>query len=87
MKNRFLAGVTALALAMVACNLGSSIPSLGSSSSSNFSQAVDPNTQPIPVSTTLDQSHTATAIIGPAGGTLSATGAENGTFKLYHKPQ
>ena len=66
------------------------IPSLSSSSptpNQNISQAVDPNTQPIKVTTKLDESHSATAIIGADGGTLSATGADGTRFTLEIPPK
>ena len=90
MKLRFLAGVTTLALAIIACSLSSSIPSFsnsGSTSYTDISQAVDPNTQPIPLTTTLDENHTATAIIGPDGGSLSTTGADGTKFTLDIPPK
>ena len=53
----------------------------------NVAQAVDPNTQPIQVTTTLDESHSATAIIGPDGGTLSAASADGTRFTLEIPPK
>ncbi len=84
MRLRYFTGISMLAVATVACSLSSLLPFTNSNTTSNqnFSQAIDPKTQPIQVTTTLDQSHAATAIIGPDGGTLSTTGADGTRFTL-----
>ena len=82
MRLRIFTGISTLAIATVACTLGSLLPFSSSNTTSNISQAVDPNTKPIQVTTTLDQSHAATTIIGPDGGTLSTTGADGTRFTL-----
>ncbi len=53
----------------------------------HVAQAVDPNTQPIQVTTTLDDSHATSAVIGPEGGTLSTTGADGSRFTLVIPPK
>ena len=63
------------------------LTSSGPAPDANISQAVDPNTKPIQVTTTLDESHTATAIIGPDGGKLSAAGADGTRFTLEIPPK
>jgi len=73
MKFKVLARVMARFVAVSACSLGSLIPIFGSNSSTGFSQAVDPNTHPLPVTTALYQSQ--------------AAGVDSGTFRLCHKPQ
>ncbi len=59
----------------------------GTASSQDLSQAVDSATQGIQVTTTLDQSHAAMAIIGPEGGTLTTTGADGSRFTLEIPPK
>jgi hypothetical protein len=89
MKLRILTVITALAVATSACNLSNLMPFSNSNTTSNqkFSQVIDPKTQPIQVTTTLDQSHATTAIIGPDGGTLSTTGADGSRFTLEIPPK
>ena len=60
---------------------------LSSTPNQDIAQAVDPNTQPIKVTTTLDESHTATAFIGPDGGKLNATSADGSRFTLEIPPK
>jgi hypothetical protein len=95
-----LLAVTAAACSPSGSSLPSSTssPSAASPSSSassnsssaadpNIAQAVDSNTQPIQVTTTLDDSHAASAVIGPEGGTLSATGVDGSRFTLVIPPK
>jgi len=63
------------------------LTSSGPAPDANIAQAVDPNTKPIQVTTTLDDSHSATAIIGPNGGKLSAAGADGTRFTLEIPPK
>jgi hypothetical protein len=75
----FAAAVVAasLAFAVASCSRGG-----GPSSYKDVKQALDPNTEPVQVSLRVDSSHTATAEIGPDGGTLTATGADGTRFTL-----
>jgi hypothetical protein len=77
------AGGAFLAVAVAACSSHSS----GPTSYRDVSQAVDPNTKPILVTTSLDESHAASAVIGPDGGTLDATGADGTRFTLTIPPK
>lgn len=72
-----------LAAAALACNL---LRTPGAGSRFDASVAVNPGTEPIPVSLTLDQGHAASAEIGPDGGTLSATSADGTRFTLEVPP-
>ena len=74
-----------LAAAGLACNLGN-VSGAGGGSNLDASVAVSPDTEPIRVALTLDQSHSASAEIGPAGGTLKATGGDGSTFTLEVPP-
>ncbi len=101
MKLIILFVASLLAAALAACSPGSStpppaatgptpvptLPSSGPAPDANIAQAVDPSTQPIKLTTTLDESHTASAIIGPDGGTLSTTGADGTSFTLEIPPK
>jgi hypothetical protein len=74
-----LACLGCLAAVGIACNLptsGGQAPKL------DAAEAVNPDTQPIPVSLTLDQTHAASAVIGPEGGSLTATGADGTKYML-----
>ena len=74
MRLRMLIGFAALCLT-AAC-------SSGGGSSSDVSEALDPDTEPITATTTVDQSRAVSARIGAAGGTLTATGADGSTYSL-----
>ena len=63
------------------------LTSSGQAPDAKVVQAVDPNTKPIQLTTTLDDSHSATAIIGPDGGKLSAAGADGTRFTLEIPPK
>ncbi len=63
----------------IACNFSTLNPQ---GTKLDASEAVNPDTKPIPVSLTLDQSHASSAIIGPEGGTLAATGADGTRYTL-----
>jgi hypothetical protein len=55
---------------------------LAGSGAGDFSEALDPDTQPVTVTTTVDQSSAVSARIGPEGGTLTASGADGSQFTL-----
>lgn len=56
--------------------------SSGGGSGGDVSEALDPNTEPVTVTTTVDDSQAVSARIDPAGGTLTATGADGSRFLL-----
>jgi hypothetical protein len=55
---------------------------LGGSGGGDVSEALDPNTEPVTVTTTVDETRSASARIGPEGGRLTATGADGSQFTL-----
>jgi hypothetical protein len=75
MRLRTAIGFAALILTTAAC-------SSAGGSSSDVSEALNPDTEPVTVTTTVDQSRAVSARIGPAGGALTATGADGSRFVL-----
>jgi len=75
MRLRRIIGLAALMLMTAAC-------SSGGGSTGDVSEALDPSTEPVTVTTTVDQSRAVSARIGPAGGTLTATGADGSRYVL-----
>ena len=74
MRLRLILVLVGMLLAAVAC--------LGGSGSEDVSEALDPETQPVTVTTTVDQGRAVSAMIGPAGGSLTATGADGSRYVL-----
>ena len=74
MRFRLILALAGLLLGVVAC--------LGGSGSGDVSEALDPNTESVTVTTTVDESRSASARIGPEGGTLTASGADGSQFTL-----
>jgi hypothetical protein len=62
--------------------LFAAVACLGGSGSEDVSEALDPETQPVTVTTTVDNSRAVSAMIGPAGGSLTATGADGSRYVL-----
>ncbi|HET7012161.1 MAG TPA: hypothetical protein VFI11_15400 [Anaerolineales bacterium] len=71
--------LTTLLLFAAACSSGGSS---GNSSSGSVSEALDPKTEPIAITTTVDEGAAASARIGPDGGRLAATGADGSQYSL-----
>ena len=74
MRLRLILILGGMLLAAVAC--------LGGSGSEDVSEALNPETQPVTVTTTVDQGRAVSAMIGPAGGSLTATGADGSRYVL-----
>jgi hypothetical protein len=75
MRLRTVTGIAALMLVTAACSSkGASI--------SDVSEALNPDTKPVIVTTTADPSRAASARIGPDGGKLTATGADGSEYSL-----
>jgi len=74
MRFRLFLPLAGVLLGAVAC--------LGGSGAGDVSEALDPNTQPVTVTTTVDQSRAVSDRIGPEGGTLTASGADGSQFTL-----
>jgi hypothetical protein len=79
MRSRLALALGFLILAVIACSVGSGSSGVGAR---DVSEALDPDTEPVTVTTTVDQSRAASALIGPAGGTLTATGADGSRYVL-----
>jgi hypothetical protein len=75
MRLRTAIGFAALILTTAAC-------SSAGGSSSDVSEALNPDTEPVTVTTTVDPSRSVSARIGPAGGALTATGADGSRYVL-----
>jgi len=74
MRFRLFLPLAGVLLGAVAC--------LGGSGAGDVSEALDPKTQPVTVTTTVDQSRAVSDRIGPEGGTLTASGADGSQFTL-----
>lgn len=77
MRLGHLLASSVLAGTLVACGAGA-----GRSPVGDVSQALDPATEPILVTSEADPTHAASARIGPQGGSLSATGEDGSRFTL-----
>ncbi len=75
MRFRTAIGFATLLLMTAACS--SKGASIG-----DVSEALSPDTEPVIVTTTVDQPKAASARIGPDGGTLTATGADGSKYSL-----
>ena len=77
MRSRLGLALGFLVLGGIACSVAA-----GSSGAGDTAEALDPDTEPVTVTTTVDQSRAASARIGPAGGTLTASAADGSKFTL-----
>jgi len=75
MKLREVLAFAALLLMTTSCSSGGGSPD-------DVSEALDPNTEPVTVTMTVDQGKAASARIGPDGGTLKTTGADGSRYVL-----
>jgi hypothetical protein len=75
MRLRSAIGFATLLLTTAAC-------SSGGGSAGDASEALNPDTKPVTVTTTVDQTRSVSTRIGPAGGTLTATGADGSRYIL-----
>jgi hypothetical protein len=78
MRLRMVIGFAALLLT-AACSSGGNS---GNSSGGDVSEVLDPETEPVTVTTTVDRVRAASVRIGPDGGTLEATGADGSQYSL-----
>ena len=79
MKVRVVLAFAALVLLTAACSAGGGT---GISSPDDVSEALNPDTEPVIVTTTVDKGRAVSARIGPDGGTLAATGADGSRYSL-----
>jgi hypothetical protein len=79
MRARLALALGFLILGVVACSGGSGSSGAGAG---DISEALDPNTEPVTATTTVDTSRAVSALIGPGGGTLTATGADGSRYVL-----
>jgi hypothetical protein len=75
MKVRVPVAFAALVLLTAACSSGRSSPG-------DLSEALDPNTEPVTVTMTVDQGKSSSARVGPDGGTLATTGTDGSHYSL-----
>jgi len=79
MKLRLVLAFAALLVLTAACSSGGGTDN---SSLDDLSEALDPNTEPVTVTMTVDHGKAASARIGPDGGTLKTTGADGSEYSL-----
>jgi hypothetical protein len=75
MKIRGVLAFAALLLMTTSCSSGGGSPD-------DATEALNPETEPVTVTTTVDESRAVSARIGPDGGTLTTTGADGSRYVL-----
>lgn len=81
MKSRILAAMLVIAITMSACRFVTNLTG-GGGDSSIYQYIFETPTNPIKLTVSLDKDHSAEAVIGMEGGTLSTTGADGTVYKL-----